>query len=189
MTTQRLTGLPGVELRAPRKEDGEAFLLAAAESRPLHHPWYQPPLTLGEWRDYVARCGTDSHSGYLIIDPLDGGLAGIATIANIIRGSFWSAHLGYAALAPKQGRGLMTAGLAAVLDDAFDRIGLHRIEANVQPGNDASRALVERLGFRLEGFSPGYLAVDGAWRDHDRWAILSEEWHSPRSREDGRQVH
>ena len=64
------------------------------------------------------------------------------------------------------------------LDDAFGRIGLHRIEANVQPGNGPSRALVERLGFRLEGFSPQYLTVNGAWRDHDRWAILSDEWRA-----------
>lgn len=170
--------LPEVELRAPREEDAEAFLRAAEASAELHRPWYQPPRTIGEWRDYVARCRTDAHSGFLILDPAGGGLAGIATVANVIRGSFWSAHLGYAGLAPHQGRGLMTAGLAAMLDDAFGRIGLHRIEANVQPGNDSSRALVQRLGFRLEGFSPGYLTVDGDWRDHDRWAILNEEWRS-----------
>jgi ribosomal-protein-alanine N-acetyltransferase len=170
--------LPRIELRTPRVEDADAFLRAAEASAQLHHPWYQPPRTTAEWRDYVSRCRTDSHSGYLIVDPAGGGLAGIATVANIIRGSFWSAHLGYAAFAPLQGRGLMSAGIGAVLDDAFGRIGLHRIEANVQPGNQASRALVERLGFRLEGFSPRYLTVAGAWRDHERWAILSDEWRS-----------
>ena len=172
-----LFGLPRIELREPRADDGGAFLRAARASAELHHPWYRPPLTDAEWRAYVRRCESEAHCGYLIVDPADGGPAGIATVANIIRGSFWSAHLGYAGLVPYQGRGLMSAGVAAVLDDAFGRVGLHRIEANVQPGNDSSRALVERLGFRLEGFSPRYLTVNGEWRDHERWAILRDEWH------------
>jgi ribosomal-protein-alanine N-acetyltransferase len=175
--TQPASGeLPAIQLRAPTRGDADDFIAAAKASAALHHPWYRAPLTRREWHEYVDRCATETHSGYLIVDPADGGLAGIATVSNIIRGSFWSAHLGYAALAPRNGRGRMTAGIAAVLDDAFGRIGLHRLEANVQPGNAPSRALVERLGFRLEGFSPRYLTVNGAWRDHDRWAILSEEW-------------
>jgi [ribosomal protein S5]-alanine N-acetyltransferase len=171
-----LFGLPRIELRTPRNEDADAFLRAANASRELHHPWYQPPRTAVEWRDYVARCEGKTHCGYLIIDPADGGLAGIATVANIIRGNFRSSHLGYAGLAPYQGRGLMSAGIAAVLNEVFGPLGLHRVEANVQPGNAASRGLVERLGFRLEGFSPRYLQLNGDWRDHERWAILSDEW-------------
>ncbi len=186
MTTAPPERLPRVELRAPHERDADAFLRAARASRELHEPWYRPPGTAGEWEDYVRRCRTDAHAGYLILAPGDGGpgeggLAGIATVANIIRGSFWSAHLGYAAMSPYEGRGLMTAGIAAVLDDVFERMRLHRIEANVQPGNPASRSLVERLGFRLEGFSPSYLAIGGKWCDHDRWAILADEWRARRA--------
>ena len=63
-----------------------------------------------------------------------------------------------------------------VITHAFHKMKLHRLEANIQPGNSASTALVKALGFRREGFSPRYLKINGRWRDHERWTILSEEW-------------
>jgi ribosomal-protein-alanine N-acetyltransferase len=58
-------------------------------------------------------------------------------------------------------------------------MSLHRVEANIQPNNAASIALVKRCGFRLEGFSPRYLKIAGEWRDHERWALLADEQISP----------
>jgi [ribosomal protein S5]-alanine N-acetyltransferase len=72
----------------------------------------------------------------------------------------------------------MKRGLSAVLSEAFAKHRLHRLEANIQPDNDASRRLVQRLGFRLEGFSPRYLKIAGRWRDHERWALTAEDWKS-----------
>ena len=103
-----------------------------------------------------------------------GGLVGYTNINNIVRGALQSGYLGYAAFAGHAGRGLMTSGLRDVLGRAFGELGLHRVEANIQPGNTPSIALVQRLGFAKEGFSPRYLRVDGDWRDHERWALRAE---------------
>ena len=70
----------------------------------------------------------------------------------------------------------MSEGVRLVLRQAFGPIGLHRVEANVQPENGRSIALVERLGFRREGYSPKYLKIGGRWCDHVRYAILAEEF-------------
>ncbi len=94
----------------------------------------------------------------------------------IVHGALEWLYLAYFAFEPYQGRGLMSQLLAGVIDRAFDRHRLHRVEANVQPANSASKALVERLGFRLEGFSPRYLKIGGQWRDHERYALTVEDW-------------
>ena len=82
----------------------------------------------------------------------------------------------YYAFIPHNGKGYMSRGLGTVLRNVFRAHGLHRVEANIQPGNDESRRLIERLGFRLEGFSPRYLKIAGRWRDHERWALTIEDW-------------
>ncbi len=72
----------------------------------------------------------------------------------------------------------MREGLDLMLRHAFRGQRLHRVEANIQPGNQPSRGLVEGAGFRLEGFSPRYLKIGGRWRDHERWALTVEDWQS-----------
>lgn len=151
------------------------FLAAVARSRKLHKHWAHPPSTDDEFMASLKRLHTAAHVGYWICTEA-GELAGVININEIVRGVFCSGYLGYYAFVPHNGRGYMKKGLDAVLAEAFGRHRLHRLEANIQPDNDASRALVKRCGFRLEGFSPRYLKLAGRWRDHERWAITKEDW-------------
>ena len=151
------------------------FLAAVKRSRKLHAPWVKPPGTEAAYLSFVRRVRTRSHVGYLIRLRRSGELVGVAGISEIVRGSLRSAYLGYYAFAPHERQGLMTEGLSLVIKQAFGPLRLHRLEANVQPGNRASLRLIRRLGFRREGFSPRYLKIRGRWRDHERWALLADE--------------
>lgn len=162
----------------PGPADAEEFVAATRASRELHRPWLFPPETPDQFAVYLARVTREDHAAYLIRHAGCGRLVGYVSISNIVRGALQSGFAGYGAFAGHEGRGLMTQGLRAVLDDAFGPLRLHRVEANIQPANARSIALVKRLGFSREGFSPKYLLVDGAWRDHERWAIRAETWHS-----------
>ena len=101
-------------------------------------------------------------------------ITGVININNIIRGSFLSASLGYYVGAPFAGRGYMREGLERVKRYAFIELGLHRLEANIQPGNERSLALVKRCGFEREGTSRDFLFIDGRWRDHERWTVIHD---------------
>ena len=105
----------------------------------------------------------------------DDAIVGFFNLSHITRGLLQSAYLGYAADKPYAGNGYMRQGIQLVLRNAFLNLRLHRVEANIQPGNSASIALARGAGFRREGFSPRYLKIGGRWRDHERWAILSDE--------------
>lgn len=156
-------------------DDGAEFTARARESRDLHHPWLYPPVTSSTYAAYAGRLIEDpTKAGFLVCEKDDGAIAGYVNINNIVEGGFLSGALGYGAFAHAAGRGLMSEGLRLVVAYAFSTMGLHRLEINVQPRNSASIALARRCGFRLEGFSPDFLFIDGAWRDHERWAITSE---------------
>jgi ribosomal-protein-alanine N-acetyltransferase len=102
-------------------------------------------------------------------------LVGTINLNNIIHGSLQGAFLGYYAFTPHAGQGLMREGMLLVLKHAFQKLKVHRLEANIQPGNRASIRLARSCGFVREGFSRRYLKVCGRWQDHERWAICSED--------------
>lgn len=115
----------------------------------------------------------NENAAFLVFRHADDGLVGVFNITNIVRGAFQSGYLGYYVFAGHERQGLMRKGLEAVVRFAFKNLELHRLEANIQPTNVASIALVKACGFLQEGYSPRYLKIDGHWRDHERWAILA----------------
>jgi [ribosomal protein S5]-alanine N-acetyltransferase len=167
-----------VEVREPREDDAEEFLAAVRASREFHAPWAFPPATPEAYRSWLARQRADGFAGFFICRRSDGAIVGRANLGHIVYESLRSAYLGYEGVVSTAGRGYMTEGLGLVLAHAFGPLGLHRVEANIQPGNDRSLALVERLGFTREGYSRSYLRVGGRWRDHERWALLAEDFRA-----------
>ncbi|MGR8007267.1 GNAT family N-acetyltransferase [Streptomyces hypolithicus] len=166
---------PRVALRHFSPADAVEFTARTRESRSLHHPWLFPPDQPAAYTAYASRLVRDpAKAGFLVCERSDGSIAGFININNIVGGGFLCGALGYGAFAHAAGRGLMSEGLGLVVDHAFGPLGLHRLEANIQPANEASLALVRRAGFRREGFSPDFIHLDGAWRDHERWAVTTE---------------
>ena len=164
---------PRVTLRPPADGDQDEFLECVRASAELHRPWISLPATPEEYQAYLQRYQRPTEESLLVCLRSTGAMAGLVNINSIIRGRFQCGSLGYAAFAPAAGQGYMTEGLGLVLRYAFEQLRLHRLEANIQPGNHASLRLVQRLGFRHEGSSPDMLFIEGAWRDHERWAITS----------------
>ena len=108
---------------------------------------------------------------------------GVLNFSNIVRGLFQSAYLGYYAFAPLAGPGLHDRGDGARARPRLPASSkLHRVEANVQPTNRRSIALVARVGFAREGYSRRYIRIAGRWRDHVRYAMLAEDWPARRRR-------
>jgi [ribosomal protein S5]-alanine N-acetyltransferase len=163
-----------VLISAPSPADAQEFTAAVRASDSLR-PWVDPPATPERFASYLQRAAREDHASYLIRHAECGALVGFANISNVVRGALQSGYLGYGGFASHAGRGLMTEGVGAVVRAAFGELGLHRVEANIQPANLPSVNLARRLGFRREGFSPRYLMIDGDWRDHERWALLADE--------------
>lgn len=109
---------------------------------------------------------------YLVCTAQTHAIVGVVNVTNIIMGAFCSAYLGYYVFSGFERQGLMREGLMAVIGQARDMLELHRLEANIQPGNAASIALVQACGFSREGYSRQYLKINGEWRDHERWALV-----------------
>src|SRR6478752_11786 len=163
---------PRVSIAHPTAADEDDFIAAMLARRRLHRPWISMPTTPGDYATYLQRSGDRRRE--------DGAVVGFFNVSEIIRGKLQGAFLGYGGVAATVGHGLMTEAMRLVLRAAFTDLKLHRLEANIQPGNVASKRLAERCGFRYEGFSPQYLKVGGRWCDHERWAITAGDWRATR---------
>jgi ribosomal-protein-alanine N-acetyltransferase len=171
-----------VHILRPAPADEADFLAMTRGSVRHHRPWAHPPIDPRGFAELLARDAREDTEVLLARRSEDRALVGVLVLSQIFRAGFQNAYLGYYGSAAHAGRGYMTEALGLVLDHAFGPLALHRVEVNIQPGNEASLALVRRTGLRREGFSPRYLKVGGRWRDHERWAILAEEWAEIRRR-------
>lgn len=155
--------------------DEAAFLDAVRRSELLFAGWVSPPDSPEKFASHLQKYSADDYYSFLARTS-DGSLVGCINLNAIVRGAFHSAYMGYYAFEPNHGKGLMKQAMSLTISRAFTELGLHRLEANIQPNNQASIGLARSLGFRLEGYSPRYLKIGGEWRDHERYAITAEEW-------------
>jgi ribosomal-protein-alanine N-acetyltransferase len=173
-----------VGLRPHRYRDARAW----SEVRIANEKWLSPwePTATRPWverhtpSEYASvfralRRGVRDGQVMPFVITYEGELAGQLTLGNIVRGAFCSAYAGYWVDGRLAGRGIMPTALAMAVDYGFTAAGLHRVEVNIRPENTASRRVVEKLGFRQEGFHPRYLHIGGDWRDHVGYALTVED--------------
>jgi ribosomal-protein-alanine N-acetyltransferase len=168
-------------LRTPQLRDANEFLELMRKSRSIHRNLVSPPTTRKDFAQRLKGALVHNIVGLLICRRSDGAIVGSISLGGIFRGNLQSGWIGYYLGAPYVGEGYMSEAIEVVLKLAFKHLRLHRVEANIQPHNKRSIAVVRGLGFKMEGFSERYLKVCGKWRDHERWAILAEDWR-PRRR-------
>ena len=169
-----ITAGPTVGIRRPTLADRDEFVALARASAAFLRPWIDPPVEPEQYDAYLHRREANGDGGGLVCEVASGRIVGMINVTCIVRGAFQSAFLGYWIGAPFAGRGHMTEAMRLLVGHAFGEMNLHRLEANIQPGNLRSIALARRCGFQLEGLSPKYLRVFGQWRDHERWAVRAE---------------
>lgn len=158
--------MENIYLRKATLADCADLQAAFARSAEFWQPWSYPPADIEQ---YITL-----QEVYLLCT--DDGIVGAFSISGIARGLFHSAYLGYNVFVPHQNKGYMSKGIHLLLNEAFTKLKLHRLEASIQPENYLSAKLVSRAGFHKEGFSPKYLRIGGEWRDHERWAIINNDW-------------
>ena len=168
---------PRTFFRTVKSTDREELLALAQDSRDLHAPWIEAPLTPHAFKVYLRRTERDDHHGFAICLRDSGRIVGVVNINNVVGGSMLSASIAYYIGRRHADRGYMREGLMQIMEHAFGELRLHRLEANIQPGNTTSIALARSCGFVHEGLARRYLFIDGAWRDHERWAAIDDREH------------
>ena len=174
-----------VYLRRPLEADRAEFVELRARNRRHLERWEPIPRGVDAFtpreldrafdRELKLR-RTKSDERFLVCLIESGDIVGKISISGIFRGPLQECRLGYWIGRKFAGRGCMTEAVALASRYAFESLGLHRVEANMQPHNHASRAVVKKNGFQQEGYSPRYLCIRGRWVDHERWAITLEAW-------------
>lgn len=168
--------IPRVILKKISLHDEHDFLFAARASRELHKDRVEVPCTARAFRRYASEMRTSDDIAFLVRRRDTSELAGVIELQDIFMGNFCNAYVIYYAFSDHTQQGLMREALTEVISIAFGKLRLHRLEANIQPENHASRRLAKACGFQKEGVSLQFLKKGGEWRDHERWALLSTDF-------------
>ena len=163
-------------LRPPTPADFREYAALMKISRPVFRELIPKFKGRKQFNDYLRRCEREDFHGFLICLREDGVIVGNMNLFNVVRLRVQFAIVGYFVGAPHVRQGYATEALQLMLRFAFRKLKLHRVEASIQPHNAASIALVKRAGFTREGLSRRLVKIAGQWRDHERWAILVEDW-------------
>lgn len=171
----------GVRLRPPRASDYSEWRDLRARSREFLQPW-EPvwpvdDLTRGAYRRRLAAYQRDTELGvaypFFVFRQADEALVGGITLSNVRRGVAQTGSVGYWSGQAFARRGHTLAAAKALSHFSFRSLGLHRLEAACIPTNDASRNLLKKAGFREEGYAQAYLKINGVWRDHVLFGLVS----------------
>jgi len=165
-----------VFLRYVTLDDFEEMRALFLESRIFYKGLIDTPDTIEKFTAYAARNESEANECFVICRREDEKIVGSINLSQIFRKAFQNAYLGYSLGVNDTGKGFMTEAVELIQRFAFNDLKLHRIEANVQPENLPSIAVLRRCGFTREGFSRKYLKIAGRWRDHERFAIVREDW-------------
>lgn len=173
-----------VYLREPHSNDWAAWAELRHSSRDFLTPWEpvwaSDALSRASYRRRLRRQAKDESEdlsfAFFVFRRADDAMLGGITLGSVQRGAAQSATVGYWMGRRHAGQGYMTEALAAGLDHAFGALGLHRVEAACMPENERSRRLLDRCGFRQEGYARQYLRINGVWHDHLLFALLGTEY-------------
>ena len=160
-----------VSLRRVAAEDGDAFVRAARESVGLHRHLIYAPTSAAEFAEYLARFDGVQAIGFVVVLNGNGELAGLVNLNGIVDGR--RASLGFGGFAATSGHGYVGEGVLLAVRYAFGELGFERLDADVQPGNAASRKVVERAGFRPAGTARKSIRIEGELREHEAWVLMA----------------
>ncbi|MCC2030013.1 GNAT family N-acetyltransferase [Microbacterium sp. YMB-B2] len=177
-------------LQGHRHGPVELRLIRSRDARALQHELLENRAWLQRW-EATAPNGSASFDmrlsirrllqqyrdggGYPFVMLHDGEIAGQLNVWGVGRGSLNSATIGYWVSERFAGRGITPTAVALATDACFTEYGLHRMEICIRPENAASLRVVQKLGFRYEGFRRRFIHIDGDWRDHYAFALTRED--------------
>ena len=154
-------------------DDACAFLALTEESSQFHRKWIKMPTDSDAFERYLS--GFDDKNAFCFVVCDADSIVGFVSLTGIEREPYHRGRLGYGVFEQYAKMGYMSFGLEYVIRLAFEDLKLHRIEADIQPGNDPSKWLIKKIGFTYEGISERFIRVNGKWIDHERWALTFDD--------------